>query len=918
MSRLSASLLALAPQIDLEPREIERVAEVCEILCPRDWPDARCEAWLDWSDSLPGDLPAGAGARLGDPEQEAFDGRIADYAWRVAQWGAKLGYFAMSEVADFAEAIETSLLSGWATPATALGSGHRIHPLAGDILPPSAETPPLYLDDHAGRRTLNQLLVEARAATLSRQARARMAETLDDMTGAIDRAEGDGRASLKANSALARAALKARRLGASDALIARQIQLAQTGAAPVWQAPLAGEAPRPLRAVIAQRDLVAAGDPSGVLVAEAALEGEALHVVFDPIAAETIEALNAAPKAAIGLPAFIADGVFQAEAFTETLTLWTQVLDIEAAIAFSADAADARRRVDNRPLGLTLAGIGEAAMSLGLSLNDAAGIDWLAAVTALFEAAALHASATLAARLSPYPGFAADRPDQVDRLSQRLYAITALKGHADLKGQALGLIQEALVLTKASGLRNAQVTALYADAELSLRLGAATGDGRVTAPYSVMQGADGVLLPVASRSLINGLGALSQNWDDLRPLLFGTRDLSDAPYINTITLKSKGLSDFEIGRLSNAVPMAAGLREVISPRNLDINFVRDIWGLSSADIDDPALDLLAVMGFTAEEVNAADAHIFGNRDPEALRVTFPHIHALLAPLGLNAQIAVRTAIEALIDAPVTVPFHLSWDQGIADAMRLYSSAAAASLSAVSLVRDETPAGFALDIPEADEAPRRPEPAAKAPAAKVVEKIIERDRTRTKLPDRRKGYIQKAAVGGHKVYIHTGEYENGALGEVFIDMHKEGAAFRSLMNNFAIAISIGLQYGVPLDEFVDAFIFTRFEPAGPVSGNDRVKSATSILDYIFRELAISYLDRDDLSNADPAELNADGLGHGDRPVADDAAPADAMPASQLISKGFARGTADNLVVVPFGQRRRETINALANDDAVIDE
>ena len=173
--------------------------------------------------------------------------------------------------------------------------------------------------------------------------------------------------------------------------------------------------------------------------------------------------------------------------------------------------------------------------------------------------------------------------------------------------------------------------------------------------------------------------------------------------------------------------------------------------------------------------------------------------------------------------------------------------------------------------------------------------------RSKLPDRRKGYIQKAGVGGHKVYIHTGEYEDGSLGEIFIDMHKEGAAFRSLMNNFAISISIGLQYGVPLDEFVDAYVFTRFEPAGPVTGNDRVRSATSILDYIFRELAISYLERNDLSNADPDALNADGLGDGD------SAPPEAMPASQLISKGFTRGTsANNLVVVPFAPRRRSEV------------
>src|SRR5262249_36305710 len=178
--------------------------------------------------------------------------------------------------------------------------------------------------------------------------------------------------------------------------------------------------------------------------------------------------------------------------------------------------------------------------------------------------------------------------------------------------------------------------------------------------------------------------------------------------------------------------------------------------------------------------------------------------------------------------------------------------------------------------------------------------------RRRLPDRRKGYIQKATVGGHKVYLHTGEFEDGELGEIFIDMHKEGAAFRSLMNNFAIAISIGLQYGVPLEEFVDAFVFTRFEPAGPVEGNDSVRSATSILDYIFRELGISYLGRKDLATSDPDALSADGVGRGraDGQDGPDGEPEDLTPqlASRFISRGFSRGAApDNLVFLPSAGR-----------------
>jgi ribonucleoside-diphosphate reductase alpha chain len=178
------------------------------------------------------------------------------------------------------------------------------------------------------------------------------------------------------------------------------------------------------------------------------------------------------------------------------------------------------------------------------------------------------------------------------------------------------------------------------------------------------------------------------------------------------------------------------------------------------------------------------------------------------------------------------------------------------------------------------------------AEKVVEKIVERItvlRERERMPDRRKGYTQKAVVGGHKVYLRTGEYDDGRLGEIFIDMHKEGAALRSLLNNFAIAVSLGLQYGVPLDEYVDAFTFTRFEPQGPVQGNDSIKYATSILDYVFRELAVSYLERFDLAHVDPSETGFDALGKGEH-------EGKTASNSNLVSKGLTRSRTDRLQVV----------------------
>jgi ribonucleoside-diphosphate reductase alpha chain len=237
-----------------------------------------------------------------------------------------------------------------------------------------------------------------------------------------------------------------------------------------------------------------------------------------------------------------------------------------------------------------------------------------------------------------------------------------------------------------------------------------------------------------------------------------------------------------------------------------------------------------------------------------------------------------------------------------------------ALKANALYRDGSklsqPLNASLIADDEDEAEDGMEALAQMPAAakaaavseKIVEKIverIERQREREKMPNRRTGYTQKAIIGGHKVYLHTGEYKDGRLGEIFIDMHKEGAAFRAMMNNFAIAVSLGLQYGVPLEEYVEAFTFTRFEPAGFVSGNQSIKNATSILDYVFRELAISYLGRHDLAHIDPSEIGHDVMGSG---VAQDKAPETPAPAPQgLGSRGFVRGRTTNFIAIDGGMK-----------------
>ncbi|HWQ86401.1 TSCPD domain-containing protein [Brevundimonas sp.] len=438
------------------------------------------------------------------------------------------------------------------------------------------------------------------------------------------------------------------------------------------------------------------------------------------------------------------------------------------------------------------------------------------------------------------------------------------------------------------------------EADLRLALGP-------LAATEVWQTGDGEIVRRLRPALASAIRQSGGDLESAERHLFGRRSLVDAPGIDHAALRAKGFTDVELEAVEAALAHVDDLAGAIRVPVLDAGFVRDVLGIEAAPDD-----LLGRLGFPAEAVSQAQAWAFGEPDltgwmdaPPALRTVLDDLPAFESSL--------RAVVEQVSAAPDSAPTSIDWRTTAMQAARLLGDAARDGRRAIRLQRAVPPADGILNLVEPEETirQRRWEPEARA-VERVVEKVIERDRTRRKLPDRRKGYIQKAAVGGHKVYIHTGEYEDGELGEIFIDMHKEGAAFRSLMNNFAIAISIGLQYGVPLDEFVDAFVFTRFEPAGRVTGNDSIRSATSILDYIFRELGVSYLDRRELANADAGSLNADGLGSG---KVEDGEP-ETVPAARFISKGFARGAApDNLVVLPFGQPRGTQASPTAATEAI---
>src|SRR6185369_2094283 len=291
----------------------------------------------------------------------------------------------------------------------------------------------------------------------------------------------------------------------------------------------------------------------------------------------------------------------------------------------------------------------------------------------------------------------------------------------------------------------------------------------------------------------------------------------------------------------------------------------------------PTFDMLAYLGFTKREIDAANVHVCGAMTVEGA----PHLRAEHYPvfdcanpcgrngkryLSVESHIRMLAAAQPFISGAISKTINMPNDATVEDCKSAYLLSWKLALKANALYRDGSKLSQPLqsqliaDEEEDDDALdavqsfiEKPQAARTAAAAeRIVEKIVERItvlREREKLPHRRKGYTQKAVVGGHKVYLRTGEYDDGKLGEIFIDMHKEGAALRAMMNNFAIAVSVGLQYGVPLEEFVDAFTFTKFEPAGMVQGNDSIKNATSILDYVFRELAVSYLGRNDLAHVE---------------------------------------------------------------------
>ena len=900
--RRFSSLTSPAPA--REQRTLETAAGIMEVEAPRAWSDATVEAWLSWAATLPQDWPNLMVPGL--QSDHAFDPLLAcgpdRYARRLAVWGVALGVFEdTGSAAIFADDLFATIVLGLAAPGPQRGGGARIHPVAGDRISTPAEPPTLGLDDVEVEAALVRLRSDHLAFSLARTGAETLGLRLQAVSCAVTRCEGapDACADPARNPALARAAQAARDAGATDPMILRAIR---GHGSELGELHLS--APLPL-ILTADPLAVEAGATKAAEAAAIGAETGRVTLAFSPRDAEAVGRAAFAPKAALDLAAFAdSDGRIVLDAVTAAVRLWTTALEIEGAAAFHETAAQAATQALMRPLCLTLTGVTSQLIREGLPYNSDAGRQRAASLFALVEAAASLCSAELASALGPYPHFQQDgaqRLEQLATLSEMLESL-ALDGD-EAAVLALALAQEAAVAASRTGLRNSELTSIYAEPELSLRLGRPVCAIEPSRTVSVAQTADGEMVNALSPEVVELLHRLGCDLEEAEAHVLGRRTLVGAPELGHAALRGFGFTDLEIEAVEAQLGSVASLEHAFCPEVLGEGFITDVLGVGAAELDEPDFNLLDRLGVTHEARLTASDWVFGAGSISGWPQASAKLESVLACPGTEAILAMTAALETVASAPNQLALQLAWDAEDAAAARLQSLAASAGMRAVRIVRLSAPSTVRLELPNFEApAARAASPALSVEPARaaerVVERIVERDRLRRKMPDRRKGYIQKAAVGGHKIYLHTGEYEDGELGEIFLDMHKEGAAFRSLMNNFAISVSIGLQYGVPLDEFVDAFVFTRFEPAGRVSGNDSIRTATSVLDYIFRELAVSYLGRDDLANADRPSA-VDGLDLDETP----AGLPEPQPASRFISRGFARsGAADNLVVLAFDQRR----------------
>ncbi|MCU0865923.1 MAG: vitamin B12-dependent ribonucleotide reductase [Planctomycetes bacterium] len=603
--------------------------------------------------------------------------------------------------------------------------------------------------------------------------------------------------------------------------------------------------------------------------------------------------------ASINLQKFLhEDGSFDLEGYKHASRLWTIVLEISVLMASFPSREIAQRSYEFRTLGLGYANLGTVLMRLGIPYASDKAYSIAGALSAILCGEAYATSAEMAKELGAFPAFEKNREPmlRVIRNHRRAAYNASASEYESLSVPPVGIDPQqcppqlleaarecwdrALSLGDKHGFRNAQVTCIAPTGTIGLLMDCdTTGVEPDFALVKFKKLAGGGYFKIANLSLapaLKKLGYGAQQIDEILAHVVGRKTLAGAPGINHETLQQRGFDDAAIQKIEKALEGAFDISFAFNKGILGEDFLKQRLGLSDAQIKDWSFDLLKHLGFGKAEIQAANDYVCGTMTVEGA----PHLKDHHLPvfdcanrcgrkgqryIPYAAHLHMMASVQPFISGAISKTINMPVDASLDDVKDAYRLGWKLMLKAVALYRDGSKLSQPLSSTVDDDSSEpmtspATTPEAHAMAARITERVVHRYiAKRRRLPNRRAGYTQKAVVGGHKIYLRTGEYEDGSLGEIFLDMHKEGAAFRSLMNCFAIAVSLGLQHGVPLDEFADAFVFTRFEPNGMVQGHDQIKMVTSVIDYVFRELAISYLGREELAQVQSEDLRNTTMG-----------------------------------------------------------
>ena len=555
------------------------------------------------------------------------------------------------------------------------------------------------------------------------------------------------------------------------------------------------------------------------------------------------------------------DGSFDIEGYRHTVRILITAMEILVDLSSYPTEKIAKNSHDYRPLGLGYANLGSLLMIQGVPYDSEEGRAICGALTSILTGHAYRVSAEIASRVGTFPGYEknAGSMGEVMRMHRDAVKDIPKSCPAELRAAAAEDWEAAVTAGDRYGYRNAQASVLAPTGTIGLLMDCdTTGIEPDFALVKFKKLAGGGYFKIVNQSVKRALKTLAYDEDQIVEIdryIRGTMTLEGGPGINPDSLLEKGLNGDDLKRIEDALSGAFDLAGTISPWNLGedamarLEIPKERWSA-------PGFNLLRELGFSPSVIEHATDVICGRMTVEGA----PHLkdehlpvfdcanrcgrhgRRFIAPMG---HLRMMAAAQPFISGAISKTVNLPADTSVEEVRDLYDEGWQMGLKAVAIYRDGSKGSQPLNT--GDSKSDADDTEAKAEEAEAI--VSPRPVERVRLPKKRSGFTQEARVGGHKVYLRTGEYEDDRLGEIFIDMHKEGAAFRSMMNCFAIAVSLGLQYGVPLDEYVDVFTFTRFEPHGHTD-HPNVRFSTSVIDYVFRVLAMEYLGRHDLVQVPP--------------------------------------------------------------------